>query len=67
MLVLNWIKKLFSSETEEEKISKQILLYEKKSFEAQRKGDMEEAGKWKKKADDLAETLYNKDIGDTHV
>ena len=67
MLVLNWIKKLFSSETEEEKISKQILLYEKKSFEAQRKGDMEEAGKWKQKSEDLAETLYNKDIGGDHV
>ena len=64
---MKWLKKILGIKSPEEKIRSKILEYEQKSFDAQRKGDMEEAGKWKKKADDLAETLYNKDIGGDHV
>lgn len=59
---MEWLKALLGIKTPEERARAKIADYEQKSFEAMRKGDMEEAGKWKAKAEAEAERLYNYDI-----
>lgn len=59
---MKWLKKILGIKSPEEKLRSKILEYEQKSFDAQRKGDMEEAGKWKVKAEEASERLYNDDI-----
>ncbi len=59
---MKWLKTLLGIRTPEEKARAKILEYEQKSFDAQRKGDMEEAGKWKAKAEEVSESLYNDNI-----
>jgi hypothetical protein len=63
---MKWLKKLLGIKTPKEKISKNIVKYEQKAFEAQRKGDMEEAGKWKALSESEANKLYNIGIGDNN-
>ena len=59
---MQWLKKLFGIKTQEEKFRLQLVEYENKAFEAQRKGDLEEAGKYKKAAEEIAEKLTNIDL-----
>lgn len=59
---MKWLKTLLGIKTPEDRARAKIADYEQKSFEAQRKGDMEEAGKWKARAEAEADKLYNADI-----
>jgi hypothetical protein len=59
---MKWLKTLLGIKTPEERARAKITDYEQKAFEAQRKGDMEEAGMWKAKAEAEADKLYNTDI-----
>lgn len=59
---MKWLKTLLGIKTPEERARAKIADYEQKAFEAQRKGDMEEAGKWKARAEAEADKLYNADI-----
>jgi len=59
---MKWLKKLLGIKSQEEKFRLQLADYERKAFEAQRRGDMEEAGKQKKAAEEIAEKLTNIDI-----
>ena len=62
---MKWIKKLFGIESKTEKLRRLLVKYERLAFEAQRKGDMELAGKHKKAAEEIAEQLCNVDISAT--
>jgi hypothetical protein len=59
---MKWLKALLGIKTPEERTRAKITDYEQKAFDAQRKGDMEEAGKWKALAEAEADKLYNTDI-----
>lgn len=64
---MKWIKKLFGIKSKTEKLRLLLARYEHLAFEAQRKGDMELAGKHKKAAEEIAEQLCNVDIAETET
>jgi len=59
---MNWLKKLLGIKSKEEKQQQKAKDLLQKSFEAQRAGDMEMAGVYQKKADDIMNTFYNTSI-----
>ena len=59
---MNWLKKLLGIKSKEEKQQQKIRDLLRKSFEAQRAGDMEMAGVYQKQADELTESFYNSSI-----
>lgn len=54
---MNWLKKLLGIMSKEEKLRQEMKNLLKKSFEAQRAGDMEKAGVYQKQADEIAHQL----------
>jgi predicted NBD/HSP70 family sugar kinase len=54
---MKWLMRLLGIRSREERLKQQMLKAEQQSFEAQRKGDMEEAGVWKAKAEAIAAEL----------
>ncbi len=61
---MKWLKALLGIKTRKEKLLEELRLYEKRAFEAQRKGDMEEAGKWQKKAEAASDAIANDFLDD---
>ncbi len=61
---MKWLKALLGIKTQKERLLEELRLYEKRAFEAQRKGDMEEAGKWQKKAEAASDAIANDFIDD---
>ena len=61
---MKWLKALLGIKTRKERLLEELRLYEKRAFEAQRKGDMEEAGKWQKKAEAASDAIANDFIDD---
>jgi hypothetical protein len=57
---MKWLKALLGIKTSDEKLRQKIRDCETKSFLAQRRGDMEEAGVWKAKAEEVAAKLEAK-------
>ena len=56
---MKWLKRLLGIKSQREKLLEELRLYEQRSFEAQRKGDMEAAGKWQKKAEAVEDAMTN--------
>ena len=54
---MNWLKKLLGIMSKEEKQKQKAKQLFRKSFEAQRAGDMEKAGIYQKQADAIAQQL----------
>ncbi len=61
---MKWLKRLLGIKSQREKLLEELKLYEKRAFEAQRKGDMEEAGKWQKKAEAVEDAMVNDFLDD---
>lgn len=59
---MNWLKKLFGIKSKEEKQKQKAKKLFRKSFEAQRAGDMEMAGVYQKQANEIMDNLYNSSI-----
>ena len=58
---MNWLLKLLGIQSKEDKMRKDMKHYLQKVFEMQRKGDLEKAGFYQKKADAIADELTNTD------
>lgn len=54
---MKWIKKIFGFKTPEEKLATQIEKEQQRVFKAQRKGDLETAGKHQKRVEELIAQL----------
>lgn len=61
---MKWLKRLLGIKSQREKLLAELSLCEKRAFEAQRKGDMEEAGKWQKKVEAAEDALTNDFLDD---
>jgi|SaaInlV_120m_DNA_3_1039746.scaffolds.fasta_scaffold148827_1 hypothetical protein len=61
---MKWLKRLLGIKSQREKLLEELKLYEKRAFEAQRQGDMEEAGKWQKKVEAAEDALTNDFLDD---
>ena len=61
---MQWLKRLLGIKSQREKLLEELKLYEKRAFESQRKGDMEEAGKWQKKAEAVEDAMVNDFLDD---
>ena len=59
---MNWLKKLFGITSKEEKQKQKAKQLFRKSFEAQRAGDMEMAGVYQNQAHEIMDNLYNSSI-----
>ena len=59
---MKWIKELLGIKTPEEKLRQRLKELEQKSFEATRKGDLEEAGRIDLEMEAVIKQLYNIDI-----
>ena len=59
---MKWLKTLLGIKTPEEKLRQRLKALEQKSFEATRKGDLEEAGRIDLKMEAVIKQLYNIDI-----
>ena len=59
---MNWLKKLLGIMSKEEKLRQEMKNLLKKSFEAQRAGDMEMSGVYQKEANEIMDSLYNSSI-----
>jgi hypothetical protein len=61
---MKWLKKLLGIKSQREKLLEELRLYEKRAFEAQRRGDMEAAGEWQKKAEAVEDAMTNDFLDD---
>ena len=59
---MKWLKTLLGIKTPEEKLRQRLKELEQKSFEATRKGDLEEAGRIDLEMEAVIKQLYNIDI-----
>ncbi len=59
---MKWLKTLLGIKTAEEKLRRRLKELEQKSFEATRKGDLEEAGRIDLEMEEVIKQLYNIDI-----
>ena len=57
---MNWILRLLGFSSREEKLQQKMQQLMRKSFEAQRAGDMEKAGVYQKQADEIMDKLSEK-------
>ena len=61
---MKWLKTLLVIKSPEEKLRQRLKDLEQKSFEATRKGDLEEAGRIDLEMEAVIKQLYNIDIDD---
>ena len=54
---MKWIKKLFGFKTKQEKLKSELAKEQKKTFQQQRNGDMEAAGKHQKRIEEIVAKL----------
>ena len=59
---MKWLKTLLGIKTAEEKLRRRLKELEQKSFEATRKGDLEEAGRIDLEMEEVIKQLYNIDV-----
>ena len=59
---MKWLKTLLGIKTPEEKLRQRLKDLEQKSFEATRKGDLEEAGRINLAMEEVIKQLYNIDV-----
>ena len=60
---MKWLKNLLGIKTKQEKLLAELAKLQELAFKAQRKGDMELAGEYRLKAEQIIDQLYNEDIG----
>ena len=60
---MKWLKNLLGIKTKQEKLRTELAKLQGLAFEAQRKGDMELAGEYSLKAEQIIDQLCNEGIG----